>query len=227
MADVVVDFTADTTGDIRELIIGKVVGDHNNVVELVTEYKEQGDVDELVDTILKTTEPAKPTPEIPRDEYTIAHKKFLIDRAKETAAKFAAEIKEMAEEQAKANISSDYDVDAGRVAIKEARADWGKSYSAALETLKMVGSLENETTVDDDGKTSTELVATDAYGAMLLKVSSTPSIRAKRGSGDSATANSDGAKIRAWGKENGFPDVNDRGPMPTALKEAYAAANGE
>ena len=37
--------------------------------------------------------------------------------------------------------------------------------------------------------------------------------------------NPDTAKIRAWAKENGH-DVNDRGRVPSTVREAYEKANG-
>ena len=37
--------------------------------------------------------------------------------------------------------------------------------------------------------------------------------------------NPDTAKVRAWAKENGL-DVNDRGRVPSTVREAYEKANG-
>ncbi|KJK58307.1 MULTISPECIES: histone-like nucleoid-structuring protein Lsr2 [Actinomycetes] len=48
---------------------------------------------------------------------------------------------------------------------------------------------------------------------------------AGRGAGRPAAAGApDTAKIRAWAKENGY-DVNDRGRVPSNVREAYEAAN--
>ncbi|MGF1432349.1 histone-like nucleoid-structuring protein Lsr2 [Kitasatospora sp. LaBMicrA B282] len=39
-----------------------------------------------------------------------------------------------------------------------------------------------------------------------------------------AASSADTAKIRTWAKDNGFP-VNDRGRVPSNVREAYEAAN--
>ncbi|MFF4832765.1 Lsr2 family protein [Streptomyces sp. NPDC001315] len=47
-----------------------------------------------------------------------------------------------------------------------------------------------------------------------------------RGKARAATGGSqDTAQIRAWAKENGL-EVNDRGRVPAAIREAYEKANG-
>ncbi|MER5862308.1 Lsr2 family protein [Kitasatospora sp. NPDC002040] len=45
-----------------------------------------------------------------------------------------------------------------------------------------------------------------------------------RGTGRPAASAPDTAKIRAWAKENGF-NVNDRGRVPSDVREAYEQAN--
>ncbi|MFK0294302.1 Lsr2 family protein [Streptomyces sp. NPDC090442] len=42
--------------------------------------------------------------------------------------------------------------------------------------------------------------------------------------GAAASSGEDTAKIRAWAKENGH-EVNDRGRVPTEIREAYAKAH--
>ena len=50
--------------------------------------------------------------------------------------------------------------------------------------------------------------------------------RSSRGKGGRSSSGSpDTAKIRAWAKENGY-EVNDRGRVPAAVREAYEKANG-
>ncbi|MFJ9379482.1 Lsr2 family protein [Streptomyces sp. NPDC101455] len=52
--------------------------------------------------------------------------------------------------------------------------------------------------------------------------------RASGGRGKARAAiggSQDTAQIRAWAKENGH-DVNDRGRVPAAIREAYEKANG-
>ncbi|WP_329565107.1 histone-like nucleoid-structuring protein Lsr2 [Kitasatospora sp. NBC_01266] len=45
-----------------------------------------------------------------------------------------------------------------------------------------------------------------------------------RGTARPAASSADTAKIRTWAKDNGFP-VNDRGRVPSNVREAYEAAN--
>lgn len=47
---------------------------------------------------------------------------------------------------------------------------------------------------------------------------------AARGAGRAAAGGADTAKIRAWAKENGYT-VNDRGRVPSEIREAYEKAN--
>lgn len=226
MSDSIVEFKANGD-DIREEILEQVVSEHNTVVDLVNFHKEQGDVDERADEILQELSPVQPT----KDENgkpvitELGNVKFLLENAKAAVAKLTKDLRDGALEEAKAGISSDYDVDKGRAAIKDARATWAESYASALKVFKMVKSVVTETTTDEAGKTTSELVAGDHFGTVLLKVSSAPSIRAKRGSGESS-ANTEGAKIRAWGKENGWADLSDRGPLPQELKDKYAETFG-
>lgn len=232
MADSPVEFVNQNTGDIREMIVEKVVLAHNEAVSAVIEYKEQGDVDELADDILANTEPVRPTPEQTakaKEDPTalsLENYKFLAAHFKEQYDKAIENLKNGALEKAKEGISADYDIDKGRAKIKELRADWAKNFTAAVDMLKMVGSIVEVTETDADGKTSTELEAADSFGTMVLKVGSVPSVRAPRGAGSSTAGNSEGAKIRAWGKEQGkWADLSDRGPLPADLKEAYAEAH--
>lgn len=231
MAESVIEYVNPNTGDVREMIVDKVVTAHNLAVEAVIEYKEQGDVDELADDILANTEPVRPTPEqmqaSKREEnpvpLSLEHYKFLAGHLKAQYDAAVENLKNGAMEAAKAGISADYDIDKGRAAIKELRADWSKNYQAGFDMLKMVGSIVEETETDENGKSVSEWVAKDHFGTVLLKAASVPSVRAKRDGSASVSGPSEGAKIRAWGKENGYPDLNDRGPLPTELKEAYAA----
>jgi hypothetical protein len=243
MAETIIDYTNPNSGDIREMILETVIDAHNEAVAAVIEYKEQGDVDELQDEILGKVEAVAPTKEQQiayaerkaaldadpdteiADPFTLGNYKFLANKAKEQYEKAMENLKTGAYEEAKAGINADYDIDKGRATIKDLRGVFSKAYSAAFEMLKMTKSIAEETTTDEDGKTTTEFVAQDKFGELLLKASAVPSIRAKRGTGESTPANSEGAKIRAWGKENGWPELNDRGPLPTDLKEAYAKRN--
>lgn len=231
MADSPVEFVNPNTGDIREMIVEKVVTAHNVAVEAVIEFKEQGDVDELADEILSKTEPVRPTAEqaaaakTDPAAFSLENYKFMVAHLKSELDKATENLKNGAMEMAKAGISADYDIDKGRAKIKDLRADWAQNYTAAVSMLKMVGSIVEVSETDSDGKTSTELEAADNFGTILLKVGSVPSVRAKRGDGNSSS-NSEGAKIRAWGKEQGkWADLSDRGPLPADLKEAYAEAH--
>ncbi|WP_441245452.1 histone-like nucleoid-structuring protein Lsr2 [Kitasatospora sp. McL0602] len=47
---------------------------------------------------------------------------------------------------------------------------------------------------------------------------------AGRGAARSAAGAADTAKIRSWAKENGY-EVNDRGRVPSTVREAYERAN--
>ena len=243
MAETIIDYTNPGTGDIREMVIETVIDAHNKAVGAVIEFKEQGDVDELQDEILGKVEAIAPTSEQQQayaqrkaalaedptaeiaDPFTLGNYKFIADNAKAQFDKAMENLKTGAYEEAKAGINADYDIDLGRANIKEYRGEFSKAYSAAFEMLKMTRSIAEETVKDDDGKTTTEFVAQDKFGELLLKAASVPSIRAKRGTADSTASNSEGAKIRAWGKEKGWPELNDRGPLPTDLKEAYAKRN--
>lgn len=236
MAENVIEFTNTESGDIREMIVETVVDAHNKAVEAVNEFKEQGDVEDKQDEILANVEPVAPTAERRKakrnageedeDPFTLENYKFLVNAYKEQLESAMENLKSLAYEQAKAGINADYDIDLGRARIKELRAEWSKSYNPALEMLKMTKSIIEEKTTDADGKVTTELVGTDKFGEVLLKAGSVPSIRVKRGEGGGSPANSEGAKIRAWGKVNGYPDLSDRGPLPADLKEKYAEAHG-
>ncbi|WP_435270938.1 histone-like nucleoid-structuring protein Lsr2 [Streptomyces sp. 1222.5] len=46
-----------------------------------------------------------------------------------------------------------------------------------------------------------------------------------RGAGAGKGGSEDTAAIRAWAKEQGY-EVNDRGRVPSTIREAYAKANG-
>lgn len=235
MAENIIEFTNSNSGDIREMIVEQVVDAHNEAVSAVIEFKEQGDVEDKQDEILASVEAVAPTSEQKEakrnsgeddeDPFTLENYKFLAEAFKKQMESAQENLKAMAYEQAKAGINSEYDIDLGRARIKELRAEWSKSYSPALEMLKMTKSIVEEVTTDEDGKTTKELVGTDKFGELLLKAGSVPSIRVKRGEGSSSPANSEGAKIRAWGKENGWADIADRGPLPTELKDAYATAH--
>lgn len=48
--------------------------------------------------------------------------------------------------------------------------------------------------------------------------------RSAAGRGKAKTGNDDTAQIRAWAKDNGY-EVNDRGRVPQAIRDAYAKAN--
>lgn len=47
--------------------------------------------------------------------------------------------------------------------------------------------------------------------------------RTRRGTSTSSSDPQELARMRAWGRENGF-EVSDRGRVPKVLREAYAAA---
>lgn len=236
MAENVIEFTNTNSGDIREMIVETVIDAHNSAVEAVIEFKEQGDVEDKQDEILAGVIAEAPTPEQKEakrnageddpDPFTLGNYKYLAEAFKKQMESALENLNAMAYEQAKAGINADYDIDLGRARIKELRAEWSKSYSSAIDMLKMTKSIVEEKTTDEDGKVTTELVGTDKFGEMLLKASSVPSIRAKRGEGSGSSGNSEGAKIRAWGKLNGWADIADRGPLPADLKEKYAEAHG-
>lgn len=50
-----------------------------------------------------------------------------------------------------------------------------------------------------------------------------PKAEEPKGDDDTVPETATGPYIRAWGKENGWPDLPDRGRLPRALVEAYHA----
>lgn len=231
MADAIVEVQLDAT-DVRGLVANKVIEAHNDVVSRVIEFKEQGDIDDKQDEILANAEAVRPDAETTQAvkageaEYSLENLKYLADYFKQQLDATVENLQAKAYEAAKAGINAEYDIDKGRLEISEARKSWARDYAAALDMFKLAGSISEERITDEEsGKTSVELVANDKFGEVLLKVSSAPSIRAKRGTGQTSTGTSEGAKIRAWGRENGFPDINDRGPLPQELKDKYAEAH--
>ncbi len=60
----------------------------------------------------------------------------------------------------------------------------------------------------------------NATGARRVRGSSKGQAKAKR----AAAGNEDTALIRAWAKDNGY-DVNDRGRVPSNIRDAYESAN--
>lgn len=63
--------------------------------------------------------------------------------------------------------------------------------------------------------------ALNPFIAVARKQARSQSARQRRASGNSSE---DTAAIRAWAKENGR-DINDRGRVPAAIREAYEQAN--
>lgn len=216
-----VDFQVNDAADVAELLLAKVVEEFNAVDAGVAEYKAQGDVEEKADELRAGYE----ADDAETDQTAISFKLAKIAKAKEMIKRFESEITDSVMAEAQELVNPDFDADRARAAIKEDRKAYTDTFNSVRDTFKILGHIQDETVTDEEtGKTTTELVATNRYGNVLLSVASAPNVRATKG-GASSAANSEGAKIRAWGKDNGWNTLSDRGPLPQDLKDAYAKAN--
>lgn len=196
------------------VLLSKVAPDYNEFVDDVAKFRAATDVDSEVDSVVADA----------ADDSEIGKLRDNVAKAEKFLKDSKAELARLATEAATKELDPNFDVDKTRARIRDTRNEIRSKVNGFLTAFMAIGSVTEE--VNDRGRV-TGYTANDTDGEILLQMKDLPRIGKNSTGSPSNTDANKNREVREWGRNNGWPELANRGAIPHEVLSAYADAHTE